>query len=293
MSVQLRAARYIALSWFGAVACGQVLGIEDARVDPSLTIGSAAGGTSNAGAGNGVGGNDTSSRGGALTAGGSSSAGADSGGTSGGLGPGNEGGADSGEGGSDPGAGGAPIGDAGAAGAGGAPPGATICDEYCDVITEFCTGDALQYKDREQCLAVCKLFPEGEIGGADENSIACRLKYAAKGRYAAGVELAAYCRQGGPGGDGHCGSNCDGFCTVMQGTCTEEVTDFYSYPTTEACLSDCQTLPEVPFEYGAISVADGNSVGCRLFHVISAVMADTEEHCQHARGVTLCEAPSP
>ncbi len=36
---------------------------------------------------------------------------------------------------------------------------------------------------------------------------------------------------------------------------------------------------------------DGNHALCRLFHVTSAAMADADEHCEHAMGVTLCQAP--
>jgi hypothetical protein len=80
----------------------------------------------------------------------------------------------------------------------------------------------------------------------------------------------------------------------MMGTCTADITEIYSYPSTAACLSDCAMVPtEPPFEYGADSVADGDSLSCRLFHGISAAMADAEEHCEHSRGVTLCEPSNP
>jgi hypothetical protein len=47
-------------------------------------------------------------------------------------------------------------------------------------------------------------------------------------------------------------------------------------------------VPAIPFVYGDISVADGNTVQCRMFHVISAAMMDPDEHCGHVMGVTLC-----
>ena len=142
---------------------------------------------------------------------------------------------------------------------------------------------------RSQCLKVCELFPQGTVGDPDGNHIACRLKYASKARYAGGTELAAYCRQAGAGGDGRCGTNCDGFCTITQATCTIEDTAPYYFASDAACHSKCMSLPEIPFAYGDVSVADGNTVECRLFHVISAVMLDAEEHCAHVLGVTLCE----
>jgi hypothetical protein len=49
------------------------------------------------------------------------------------------------------------------------------------------------------------------------------------------------------------------------------------------------SLPQIPYSYGDGTLADGNTLQCRLFHVSSAVMMDPEEHCAHAMGVTLCE----
>ena len=72
-------------------------------------------------------------------------------------------------------------------------------------------------------------------------------------------------------------------------TCTVETTSPYYFVNNAACQTTCQSLPDVPFAYDDISVADGNSVECRLFHAISAAMLDPDEHCEHVMGVTLCE----
>ncbi len=168
----------------------------------------------------------------------------------------------------------------------------TLCDRYCDEITELCTGELEQYRDMRQCLTVCSLFPPGELTSeVNDNSVACRLRYAAKGRYASGTEHAAYCRQAGPGGDGRCGSNCEGYCTLMEGVCTTEATDLYRFENTPACMAACQALPTTSVAYSTsnVDLSDGNHVQCRLFHVTSAAMLDPDEHCEHAMGVTLCE----
>lgn len=242
----------VALSVF---ACGELLSIEEARVDPSLTDGGRpSGGSPNTFAGQvGAGG---SQAGAAATPGG---------------GPANGGGTQEG-------------------GAGGASAGQTICDQYCSAMEEYCTGALLQYRDTRQCLKVCALFEEGALGDPDANTASCRLKYASKARYAAGTELAAYCRQAGPGGDDRCGANCDGFCSIMMGTCNRETAGTYYYADTEACLEACAPLDQIPYTYGDASVADGSSVQCRIFHVTSALMADPEEHCEHSVGLTLCES---
>ena len=103
--------------------------------------------------------------------------------------------------------------------------------------------------------------------------------------------MAAYCREAGPGGDGECGSNCEGYCTLMMGVCTEEEALLYRYESFESCMQACEALPvsSVPYSTTDPEVSDGNHVQCRLFHVTSAAMLDAEEHCEHAMGVVLCE----
>jgi hypothetical protein len=239
-----------------AVACGEVIGIEDAAVDPRVS------GTSTGGQGSSSGGSDSPS-----------------------------GGTGTGSGGKDSASGGTTMTEAGAnnVGEGGAPAG-SLCETYCDQILEYCSGPLEQYRDRAQCLKVCNFLPEGELAGEDNNSAACRLRYAGKARYASGTELAAYCRQAGPGGDGRCGSNCEGYCEIMMSVCTQNSADLYHFEERAQCLDSCSKLPASDIAYSTSDplVSDGNHVQCRLFHVTSAAMLDTEEHCEHAVGVTLC-----
>jgi hypothetical protein len=273
-----------------ALACNSVLGIEDASVDPTLGMGGGASGGS-AGSGDVKGGaagslggksGETGGGGSPSTSGGGLNERGGSAGQAGAVGVAG----DSGVGG-DAAEGGAAQG--GEGGSGGAPPTGSLCEQYCDTITAFCAGPALQYKDREQCLRVCDMFPQGALGDPDGNSVACRVKYAGKARYAGGTELTAYCRQAGPGGDGRCGADCDGFCAITMATCSAAATAPYYFSSGEACQTTCRSLPDIPYVYGDVTVADGNSVQCRLFHVISAAMADPEEHCEHVLGLTLCE----
>jgi hypothetical protein len=79
----------------------------------------------------------------------------------------------------------------------------------------------------------------------------------------------------------------------MMQVCSADVTDIYRYPTMDECIEACSALPvsDVPYSSAGILVADGNHVQSRLFHVTSAAMLDAEEHCEHAIGITLCEAP--
>ncbi len=57
---------------------------------------------------------------------------------------------------------------------------------------------AAQYVDRNQCERICHLLPAGKDGDPDDDSVACRLKYAQKTHYANGTELTGYCHEAGP-----------------------------------------------------------------------------------------------
>jgi hypothetical protein len=173
-----------------------------------------------------------------------------------------------------------------AGGAAGAPAKADVCEQYCDLMDEHCVGDALQYRDTAQCLKICRTYPVGAADDDRVNTAACRRRYAGKARYLAGAELSTTCGYAGPGGDGRCGSNCEGLCTIAMAACRPELTEPYFYDSFGACLADCEGLPSSRYQYGAISA--GNSLECRLFHASSAIMADADEHCEHTLGITLC-----
>ena len=176
------------------------------------------------------------------------------------------------------------------AGAGGEPPVVLgLCEQYCNAITDGCTGDRTQYTDRDACLATCPSFPEGLPGDTGVNTLQCRLNYALK----APSEPITYCTWAGPGGDGRCGSNCEGFCTLMSATCSLASTgtpgDYFE--STEECLSTCSTVPAL----GDYCATDRSTTGgadifeCRLYHVAAAIYAnDAEVHCPHAMGLALC-----
>jgi hypothetical protein len=199
--------------------------------------------------------------------------------------------AGSGEAGSAGTAGGGNAGSDSSAGAGGAPAD-SLCERYCQAVTKGCVDTHAQYTDLAACLAMCPLYPEGTPGDVSGNSINCRLDFALK----APGEPLTYCTWAGPGGDGKCGSNCEGFCTLMTPTCTKETTladgDFFA--SNDACLTTCAGLPDV----GNYSATDDklqsgtDHVECRLYHVGAAIFADdAATHCPHAMGERLCFTP--
>jgi hypothetical protein len=173
-----------------------------------------------------------------------------------------------------------------------APSGSAVCRQYCSDLMMYCTGNTKQYVDDAQCMKACALFPEGNVGDPDANTAACRMKYAGKARYGAGSERDAYCQSAGPGSDGSCGSVCDGYCTLMMATCTSQKTAPYFFASSDVCLTTCSGLADSPpYTVSDGTLPDRNDSQCRLFHAASAVM-DPEEHCAHAMGVTMCD-PKP
>jgi hypothetical protein len=251
-----------AISLAISVACAGLLGIEDATCDPefdqrcvtfqplTLLPAGTAGSTSAAGGG-GVSG----------AAGAAGAAGSSAGNTTGGV-----------------------------AGAGGSAPSETedepeltLCDRYCDTIAEACPEPYQQYTTPAACRAVCAKLPPGQPGERSVNTVECRLARAELARDTG--EPGPYCFSAGPGGASVCGTDCDGYCSIMTQACPQLL------GVMEECLAACERVPNVsdppdntPYE---ISVQAGNSIQCRLFHV-SAATVDAVMHCGHAAGSTPC-----
>lgn len=156
---------------------------------------------------------------------------------------------------------------------------APLCDAYCAEVAEACTGDFLLYTSVESCLGTCAELPEGKEGDAAGNTVQCRRKQAQLAKQTG--ELAQYCRRAGPGGEGTCGSNCEGFCSVMIPVCGPAF-----FESEQACADKCAAVPD-HHDYRVPAPYD-DSVQCRLYHVTSATLAI--EHCPHANGEDKCVA---
>jgi hypothetical protein len=182
-----------------SIGCEVVLGIEQARVDPTLSP--SEGGTGGASASGSDGGSSGSKSGGG-SAGSDPSGGSGNANTSGGSG--------------------ANTGSGGTAGA----PQKTLCEAYCEELTGNCdssgSGSTLrQYADLSQCLAACTLFPRGEPGDRGVNTIECRMARARSAKSEPSFE----CPRAGPvPGENGCGTPCDAYCTLMMGACNEQTT---------------------------------------------------------------------
>jgi len=263
-----------------SAACTQMLDIQDAWIDPALSVG----GSANSGAG-------------AL----SSAAGEQStGGTTGSAGGHNH---------SSGGAHAAGTGSASdkagsdgmTAGAGGAdaPEPPSACEAYCDSVLDNCKGKYEQYRSRGQCLEVCKRLPPGTPGDENVNTVECRIRQA---RFAES-EAFLYCKSAGPLGAGKCGSNCESYCALMDATCSKGSTagnvELSYFDDHQACLANCGAMTDDatgPTQYSSSATIEpnslvGNNVFCRTFHVAAGIEQDAaSEHCPHAMGGDPCIA---
>lgn len=176
--------RWACLGLLGVLgACGEVLDLQEARLDPTLGAAGAAGG------------DGVAPSPGAAGAGALRDAGADE----------SDGGGES-DGGADP--------DAGT-------PCERLCSTVLAACPDRASEDAVSYAvydSRFTCLEQCTRLPLGEPDDQTGNSVYCRLNNAALAELLPG-ERASACPAASAGGDGICGDNCEGYCVLMAQIC--------------------------------------------------------------------------
>ena len=151
------------------------------------------------------------------------------------------------------------------------------CADYCAAAMDACQGDLAVYASLESCPGTCRRLPKGKPGDQSGNTVECRLERA-KLALATG-EASSCCPSAGPGGEGTCGTNCEGFCSIMVPVCGSDW-----FKNSAECLAACESVPD-NHDY-SILVPYEDSIQCRLYHVTSATVAT--EHCPHAAGVLKC-----
>ena len=77
--------------------------------------------------------------------------------------------------------------------------------------------------------------------------------------------------------------DCASYCGLYESACT----DFNEYANNQDCLDQCEQWPK-----GLPNETEGDSLGCRTYHVTVAGMADAKLHCPHAgpSGGGVCAA---
>jgi hypothetical protein len=195
------------------------------------------------------------------------------GGSSGGSGGTGSGGASSG--GSSGGSGGS---------AGSEEPPSLNCQSYCSSVLANCTGQYAQYRNENECLAVCALLPLGAPLAVSGNSVACRQTEATL----AALAPAAHCKNAGPAGNARCGETCEGYCSIVLSTC--KAPEKHSFPSLAKCSETCLGRTDLA-NYGVdpkLGYDSGPTQQCLLAHATAAT-ASTKE-CESAIGGEKCRA---
>jgi hypothetical protein len=146
------------------------------------------------------------------------------------------------------------------------------CASYCMRITANCTGTNQQFGQMSECMASCTQYPLGTAADMGGNTLGCRLYHA--GAAMTGPDV--HCRHAGPGGDGACGANCLGFCTVVLGSCTGANEQYGGDMNT--CMTACGGYATDP-PYNSMQTS-GDTFACRLYHA-TAASANPAVHCAH------------
>jgi hypothetical protein len=147
------------------------------------------------------------------------------------------------------------------------------CAKYCTDIMANCADMNAQYSSSEACMATCKTFPAGTAADTSGNTAGCRTYHAG----AAKMDPPLHCPHAGPSGDGACGMDCEGFCSVVVATCPTEYKDAAS------CATACAGIKN-DVDYSA-AVTSGDSLSCRLYHATVAT-TDPATHCPHTVAAT-------
>jgi hypothetical protein len=161
-------------------------------------------------------------------------------------------------------------------------PAPTLCEEYCETVIRACSDNESDsfdvYDSPFTCERQCLLLTPGAERDQSGNTVHCRLFHARVAELSRGERLTE-CPAAGPGGDGVCGANCEGYCTLMLATCSG------LFETLDACRASCALVPDVG-GYD-ISQTSGDSLQCRLYH-LGAALVSPEHHCPHAAGAYPC-----
>ncbi len=158
----------------------------------------------------------------------------------------------------------------------------SLCDRYCDTVLAACGRDEdgtnyAVYDSRFTCMAQCGWLDPGAAVAQAGNSVNCRLSSALVALQFPG-ERATACPAAGPGGDGVCGTNCEGYCALLSAECGGVVD-------TSSCASRCAQIPDLGgFDTSQIQ---GDSLQCRLYHLQAASVSPLN-HCPHAAGGYPC-----
>jgi hypothetical protein len=151
------------------------------------------------------------------------------------------------------------------------------CEDYCKLTQTACVAGNRVYDDNEQCLSVCQKGFAKPAGVEKEkpdsalDTLQCRRWHA---YFALTTDPVVHCGHAGPGGDGHCGKQCEVFCGLLKAGCKKRFdTEYGANADTAECVKDCGDLAGFKDSYSLEAEAvRTNTYQCRL-HQVTKVFA--------------------
>ena len=161
----------------------------------------------------------------------------------------------------------------------------TWCDNYCSLSASVCAGGDALYGSQEECLGACQSFSDvTQYGEFEGDTVQCRLE-----QLRLAIDDVSLCTQAAPESE-ICAAtaepSCDEYCGRAIQVCgTTGV--LAQYESERACLDFC-AAEEIPV--GTRDDITGNSLGCRLSHLVIAETVDKTIHCPHTgkTGAEVC-----
>jgi hypothetical protein len=152
-----------------------------------------------------------------------------------------------------------------------------LCESYCTSIMDNCTAANQQFSSMAQCMTSCATYPVGDPADTSGNTLGCRTYHAGTPAMTAPD---MHCRHAGPGGNGACGDDCAGFCTLVLGSCTGDNAQYGGDMST--CMTACAGFSKTA-TYSS-SQTMGDTFACRLYH--ATVASERADHCPHTAAVS-------
>lgn len=164
-------------------------------------------------------------------------------------------------------------------------PGSQLCQEYCNTVQKNCTGNNAVYTSKASCMAVCaNLTPGDPNSAANDDTVACRLRYATNAASSPGEN----CADASPGGFKECGSDCASYCALFSAICKKD------FNIVSDCEAKCSAFGTTN-GYSAVTDATGDTVECRLAHLALAAPTHDSVECGRAsfQATDTCKNTGP
>jgi hypothetical protein len=157
----------------------------------------------------------------------------------------------------------------------------SICEVYCNMTIQGCgNGTSEVYKALDVCNKTCELF-DPSLTDFSSNSLGCRMNQISSIATLYPQIPTTVCPRLSAHSDDACKNAgaatpyaCDNYCNYSTKACVDGDSQYGGNRTT--CLSYCKLFP-----LGQWNDTAGNTLGCRLYHTVTAYTSGDKSHCKH------------